>query len=79
MIIVSATAMKNQFGEYLKYVQDGGEIMIEKNGHEVARMIPKDSQSKSVVDELCGILKNSDKDYHEILDEVLKEKYELSD
>ena len=78
MIVISATEIQNQFGKYLKLVQEGEEIMIEKNGKEVARMLPKGAQAKSVVDELCGVI-NLDKDYHEELDEILKEKYGRSD
>lgn len=79
MIIVSATEIKNQFGKYLKLVQEGEEIMIERNGKEIARLLSKEAQTKSVVDELCGILKKSDTDYHIAKDEALKEKYELPD
>lgn len=36
---VSATDIQNNFGQYLQAVQSGDEIIILKNGKEVARMV----------------------------------------
>lgn len=64
MNTVSATEMKNNFGKYLQEAIDGNEIIIIKNGKEVARLISKDKTVSYLSDSLLGILKNdiSEKD-----------------
>ena len=61
MQTVKSTELQNNFGKHLQSVIDGNEIIIIKNGKEVARLISKD---KTVSDSLLGILKNdiSEKD-----------------
>ena len=43
MITTTATDIQNNFGKYLKAVQEGNEIIILKKGKEVARLISKDT------------------------------------
>ena len=62
MIAVTATDIQNNFGKYLKAVQDGDEIIILKNGNEVARLISKKQSLSFLTDSLTGVLKN---DYDE--------------
>ena len=70
--------MQNNFGKYLKAVQEGNEIIILKKGKEVARLISKDTGISFLTDSLTGILK---KDYNEkdIRAERIAEKYENID
>ena len=58
MQIVKATELQNNFGKYLQAVIDGNEIIIIKNGKEVARLISKDKTVSYLSDSLLGILKN---------------------
>ena len=74
MIRVSATELRKNFSKYLKLVQDGEEIVILKNGKEVARLISHDKSVSFLSDSLVGILKN-DYSKEEIREERLK-KYE---
>lgn len=62
MITATATDMQNNFGKYLHAVQLGDEIIILKNGREVARLISRNSAVSFLTDSLTGILKN---DYDE--------------
>ena len=64
MQTVKTTELQNNFGKYLQAVIDGNEIIIIKNGKEVARLIPKDKTVSYLSDSLLGILKNdiSEKD-----------------
>lgn len=62
MLTATATEMQNNFGKYLQAVQSGNEIIIIKNGNEVARLISKDSAVSFLSDALTGVLK---KDYDE--------------
>jgi prevent-host-death family protein len=74
----TATEMKNNFGRYLNLVMSGQEIIVTKNGREVARFIPKDTAISYLTDSLTGILKG-DTDLDEAKKERLKEKYEIAD
>ncbi len=56
MTIATATEVQNNFGRYLKLAQEGGEIIILKNGVEVARLISKDKSVSFLSDSLVGIL-----------------------
>ena len=58
MQTVKATELQNNFGKYLQSVIDGNEIIIIKNGKEVARLISKDKTVSYLSDSLLGILKN---------------------
>ena len=58
MITVSATEIQNNFGHYLQAVQSGDEILILKNGKEVARLISHEASVSFLTDSLTGVLRN---------------------
>ena len=60
MMTATATEVQNNFGHYLHAVQSGGEILILKNGQEVARLVSRQSSVSFLTDSLTGVLK---KDY----------------
>ena len=62
MLTATATDVQNNFGKYLQAVQMGDEIIILKNGVEVARLISKNTAVSFLTDSLTGILSN---DYNE--------------
>lgn len=64
MTIATATEVQNNFGRFLKMVQEGQEIVIIKNGSEVARLISKEQTVSFLSDSLVGIL-SSDVDEKE--------------
>ena len=43
MITVTVTEIQNNFGKYLKAVQNGNEIIILENGIEIARLVSKEN------------------------------------
>lgn len=59
MLTVTATDIQNNFGKYLQAVQLGNEIIILKNGTEVARLISKEKSVSFLTDSLTGVLKNN--------------------
>lgn len=77
MTTVSATEIQNNFGKYLQYVQAGNEVIILRNGKEVARLISHDKSVSFLTDSLVGVLKG-DYDDKEIKAERMK-KYENLD
>ena len=74
MTTASATEVQNNFGKYLQYVQDGDEVVILKNGKEVARLISYDKSVSFLTDSLIGVL-SGDYDDGQIKAERMK-KYE---
>ena len=62
MITVTATDIQNNFGKYLQAAQKGNEIIILKNGHEIARLISKEHTVSFLTDSLVGTLRS---DYDE--------------
>ena len=74
----TATEMQNNFGRYLTIVSGGKEVIITKNGKEVARLIPRNAAVSYLTDSLSGILKG-DVDLRQAKEERLREKYETSD
>ena len=56
MTTATATEVQNNFGRFLKMVQDGQEIVILKNGVEVARLISKAQTVLFLSDSLVGVL-----------------------
>ena len=61
MTTATATEVQNNFGKFLKLVQEGQEIVIMKNGSEVARLISKGQTVSFLSDSLVGVL-SSDAD-----------------
>ena len=58
MITVTATDVQNNFGKYLQMVQTGEEIIILRNGVEMARLISHDKSVSFLTDALTGVLKS---------------------
>ena len=57
MIIVTATEIQNNFGKYLMFAMEGQEVVIFKNGSEVARLISRNGKLTMLTDGLIGVLK----------------------
>ena len=57
MTTVTATDMQNNFGKYLKMAQDGEEIIILRNGLEMARLVSHGKAVSFLSDSLRGVLK----------------------
>lgn len=76
--IVTATEMQNNFGKYLSLVQNGDEVIVKKNGHEVGRFIPKNSTVSFLTDSLTGILEGN-YDLKQAAKERLDKKYARTD
>ena len=74
MRTVTTTEFQNNFGKYLQYVQTGKDVIILKNGKEVAKLVSYEKNISFLSDSLVGVLKN-DYDYKNIKEEKNK-KYE---
>ena len=58
MTVATATEVQNNFGRFLQYAIDEGEVIILKNGKEVARLISNEKSVSFLTDSLRGVLKN---------------------
>ena len=77
MMTVTATDVQNNFGKYLQLVQTGEEVIILRNGKEMARLISHERSVSFLTDSLVGILK-ADHDDRKARAERMK-KFEGSD
>lgn len=77
MTIATATEVQNNFGKYLSIVQRGDEVIVLKNGKEVARLISKERSVSFLTDSLIGVL-SGNYDDKKIRTERMK-KYESAD
>ena len=57
MTTATATEVQNNFGKYLQMVQAGGEIIVMKNGKEVARLVSHEKSVSFLTESLLGVLK----------------------
>ena len=53
----TTTEVQNNFGKYLQSVLSGEDIIILKNGAEVARLVSNEKSVSFLTDSLAGILK----------------------
>ncbi len=58
MTTVTATEIQNNFGKYLQMAQTGEEIIILRNGKEMARLISHNKSVSFLTDSIVGALKN---------------------
>lgn len=56
MITATATEVQNNFGRFLQLVQSGEEVIISRNGKEVARLISKNRSVSFLTDSITGVL-----------------------
>ena len=77
MTTATATEIQNNFGKYLNMVQTGGEVVVIKNGKEVARLVSYDKSVSFLTDSLIGAL-NNDYDDKKVRMERMK-KYDSAD
>ena len=77
MITATATEVQNNFGKYLSMVQRGDEVIVLKNGKEVARLISNERSVSFLTDSLVGVL-SGNYDDKEVRTERMK-KYESTD
>ncbi len=57
MTTATATEVQNNFGKYLQMVQEGGEVVVLKNGKEAARLVSYEKSVSFLTDSLLGVLK----------------------
>ena len=57
MKMASATDVQNNFGKYLQYAMEKGEVVILRNGTRVARIISEEATAGYLTDSLLGVLK----------------------
>lgn len=84
MTTATATEVQNNFGKYLQKVQEGDEVIVLKNGKEIARLISYAKSVSFLTDSLTGVLKGDYDDKVMRMEQMEKykgsgEKYESTD
>lgn len=79
MTTATATEVQNNFGKYLQMVQGGGEVIVLKNGKEVARLISYEKSVSFLTDSLTGVLKGDYDDKDMRAEQMKKYENESSD
>ena len=74
MVTATATEVQNNFGKYLKLVQEGQEVIILQNGSEVARLISEEQTISFLSDSLVGII-HQDVDEKAVREERMSKYY----
>lgn len=83
-LVVRATDVKNNFGRYLQHAVENGEVIIEKNGRPIAKLvslgrssaIEPEKKKAFLSDRLFGALhQDSLTDYKVARSEALEKKY----
>ena len=77
MTVATATEIQNNFGKYLQMAQAGGEVIVLKNGREVARLVSYERSVSFLTDSLLGVL-HDDYDDKEVREERIQ-RYESAD
>ncbi len=57
MRMATTTEVQNNFGKYLQYAIDNGEVVILRNGKRVARIVSDEAAVGYLTDSLRGVLK----------------------
>ncbi len=73
-MIVTSTEFKQNLGRYLELVSEE-EIIITKNGHRIAKLIPDQEDLVSVAQSLFGIAVNEISTDDKIKEERIKGRY----
>lgn len=76
ILMASATEIQNNFGRYLQYAIDQGEVIILRNGKRVARIISEETTVGFLTESLRGVLKQQYTD--EDVKSARCEKYDVS-
>ncbi len=83
MMRVPSTEVQNNFGKYLKFVEVNEEIIVTKNGKDIARILPCDDPRKSLVAEGAAEYQTREGrvTYEEFLElvEASEQRFELID
>lgn len=77
MTTANATEVQNNFGRFLQYAINGEEVVIVKNGKEIARLISNEKAISFLSECMRGVLQ-SDYDNKEARNERIK-RYESMD
>ena len=57
--MATATEVQNNFGKYLQYAMENGEVVILRNGKRVARIISEEATVGYLTDSLRGVLRQN--------------------
>ena len=78
MVFATEQELKNNLEYYLNEMTAGNEIIIERNGEQIGRLVPQGKVMQSLTESLRGFIKENI-DFDKEREKILREKYELTD
>ncbi|MBR1729334.1 MAG: hypothetical protein IJ728_07410 [Selenomonadaceae bacterium] len=78
MVFATEQELKNNLEYYLNEMTAGNEIIIERNGEQIGRLVPQGKVMQSLTESLRGFIKENI-DFDKEREKILREKYEITD
>ncbi|MBR2180079.1 MAG: hypothetical protein IJ862_06790 [Selenomonadaceae bacterium] len=78
MVFATEQELKTNLEYYLNEMTAGNEIIIERNGEQIGRLVPQGKVMQSLTESLRGFIKENI-DFDKEREKILREKYELTD
>ncbi|MBR1859687.1 MAG: hypothetical protein IJ797_09320 [Selenomonadaceae bacterium] len=78
MVFATEQELKTNLDYYLNEMTSGNEVIIERNGEQIGRLVPQGKVMQSLTESLVGMLKN-DFNLDEEREKVLRKKYGIAD
>ena len=78
MVFATEQELKTNLEYYLNEMTSGNEIIIERNGEQIGRLVPQGKVMQSLTESLRGFIKENI-DFDKEREKILREKYELTD
>ena len=78
MVFATEQELKTNLEYYLNEMTAGNEIIIERNGEQIGRLVPQGKVMQSLTESLRGFIKENI-DFDKEREKILREKYEITD
>ena len=78
MVFATEQELKSNLDYYLNEMTSGREVIIERDGEQIGRLVPQGKVMQSLTESLVGIL-SKDFNFDEEREKVLRKKYGIAD
>ena len=78
MVFATEQELKSNLDYYLNEMTSGREVIIERDGEQIGRLVPQGKVMQSLTESLVGIL-SKDFNFDEECEKVLRKKYGIAD
>ena len=78
MVFATEQELKSNLDYYLNEMTSGREVIIERDGEQIGRLVPQGKVMQSLTESLVGIL-SKDFNFDEEREKMLRKKYGIAD